>query len=65
MSKEQITETVDDFLTDIKKQYPGTTKYINSKYPSFKEKLESVISEVMASPQSVEMASQVNIYIFL
>ena len=63
MSKEQIIETVDDFLTDIKKQYPGTTTYINGIYPIFKEKLEASISSfVSSSPQSVEMESQVNIY---
>ena len=62
MSKEQIIETVDDFLTDIKKKHPRTTTYINTIYPSFKEKLETTIAEVMTSPQSVEMLSQVNIY---
>ena len=62
MSKEQIVETVNDFLEEIKKKHPRTTTYINTTYPSFKEKLESVITEVMASPQSVEMRSQVNIY---
>ena len=62
MSKEQIIETVNDFLTEITNKHPETEPYINGMYPSFKEKLESAITEVMTSPQSVEMESQVNIY---
>ena len=62
MSKEQIIETVNDFLTEITNKHPETEPYINTRYPSFKEKLESAITEVMTSPQSVEMESQVNIY---
>ena len=64
MSKEQIIETVDEFLEEIKKKHPRTTTYINSIYPSFKEKLETTILEAMTSPQSVEMISQVNILYF-
>ena len=63
MSKEQIIETVDEFLEEIKKKHPRTSAYIDSRYPIFKEKLETAILEAMTSPQSVEMESQVNIYI--
>ena len=63
MSKEQIIETVNDFLTEITNKHPETEPYINTRYPIFKEKLESAISSfVSSSPQSVEMESQVNIY---
>ena len=62
MSKEKIIETVDKFLEEIKTKHPRTSTYINNRYPIFKRKLETVITEVMASSQSVEMESQVNIY---
>ena len=66
MSKEQVVETVDDFISDIKTKYPQTSKYIDSRYPTFTKKLETAILEAifMTTSQSAEMESQVNIYIY-
>ena len=62
MSKEQIVETVDKFLEEIINKHPRTSAYINTRYPIFKENLETAIIEAMARPQSVEMEQEVNIY---
>ena len=60
--EEQIVETVNEFLTEIKKKHPETKPFINRRYPFFKKKLETIIPEDVANSQSVEMSSQVNIY---
>ena len=59
--EEKIVETVNEFITKIKKKFPNTETFINLEYKYYKKKLESLIPEATTNSQSVEMPSQVNI----
>ena len=69
--EEQIIQVVEEFLSDIKMQYPETKTLISRKYKFLKRKIEEIIPDDNVDSQSVEMgyqsdvemASQVNIYI--